>query len=287
MKLKKGCASLKIVQVCASAAICSTVTAELQPSNPNSKIVPISNPMKSNNPSSILHDPLERISSPLARGAALLSALLALAAGSAQAATGTWTGLGANTSWNTGGNWLSGSQPGDWANVTFDGNTVNGTVAVDNFNGRGAISLNSGLTTDISFVNGNFGSFLQASGNGGITIAADSKNLTLTHNEYALWGGGGDGYIHWNIGAGRTLTLNCPINYSNCSIAKDGAGTAIINGAGNYATTTAINGGTLQIGIAGALGYGNVTFGGGTLKYGTGITTDIDSRIKNSTNLGF
>ncbi|MEI7908058.1 MAG: autotransporter-associated beta strand repeat-containing protein [Verrucomicrobiota bacterium] len=239
--------------------------------------------MKSNNPSSILHDPLERISSPLARGAALLSALLALAAGSAQAATGTWTGLGANTSWNTGGNWLSGSQPGDWANVTFDGNTVNGTVAVDNFNGRGAISLNSGLTTDISFVNGNFGSFLQASGNGGITIAADSKNLTLTHNEYALWGGGGDGYIHWNIGAGRTLTLNCPINYSNCSIAKDGAGTAIINGAGNYATTTAINGGTLQIGIAGALGYGNVTFGGGTLKYGTGITTDIAGRIKNST----
>ncbi|MCX6878074.1 MAG: autotransporter-associated beta strand repeat-containing protein [Verrucomicrobia bacterium] len=248
--------------------------------------------MKTNHPPSMLHDhfcisAFQRFSfssfTPFARGAALLAAVLALAGG-VQAADGTWTGLGSDTHWNTGGNWLSGSQPGDWANVTFDSNTVNGTVALDNFNGRGAISLNSGLATDITFINGNFGSFLQASGNGGITIAADSKDLTLTHNEYALWGGGGDGSVHWNIGAGRTLTLNCPITYSNCSIAKDGVGTAVINGAGNYATTTAINGGTLQVGVAGALGNGgNVTFGGGTLQYGTGITTDLSSRIKNST----
>ena len=243
-------------------------------------------------PQSLIHDPFsisafQRFSfssfATFARGTALLAALLALAAGSAQAADGTWTGLGTNTSWNTGGNWLSGAQPGDWAHVIFDSNTLNGTVALDNFNGRGLISLNSGLTTDITFIGGSFNSFLQASSNGGITIAADSKNLNINNGEYCLWGGGGDGAVHWNIGTGRTLTLNCPINYSNCNIAKDGAGTAIINGAGNYTTTTAINGGTLQIGIAAALGYGNVTFGGGTLQYGTGITTGQSSRIKNST----
>ena len=64
------------------------------------------------------------------------------------------------------------------------------------------------------------------------------------------------------------------------SLTKNGTGTLTITNANTYSGDTNINGGTLQIDNASALGStGSVSFGGGTLKYGTGITTDLSNRF--------
>ena len=55
------------------------------------------------------------------------------------------------------------------------------------------------------------------------------------------------------------------------------------SGDNSYTGTTFLNSGTLEAAHANALGVGgNIDFGGGTLKYGTGITSDWSARIVNS-----
>lgn len=66
----------------------------------------------------------------------------------------------------------------------------------------------------------------------------------------------------------------------------DGSGEAAywkFSGDNSYTGSTFLNSGTLEAAHANALGVGgNIDFGGGTLKYGTGITTDWSARIVNS-----
>ncbi|MCX5653612.1 MAG: autotransporter-associated beta strand repeat-containing protein [Planctomycetota bacterium] len=62
-------------------------------------------------------------------------------------------------------------------------------------------------------------------------------------------------------------------------LSKLGAGTLALNVANDYKGGTLLNAGTLQIGNAGSLGIGNVTFQGGTLKYATGLNTDLSGQI--------
>jgi autotransporter-associated beta strand protein len=66
-------------------------------------------------------------------------------------------------------------------------------------------------------------------------------------------------------------------------LVKNGSGTLVLNAANTYSGGTTLNAGTILIAAANALGTsGNVTFAGGTLQYGSGITTDLSARIKNS-----
>ncbi|MEQ1859283.1 MAG: autotransporter-associated beta strand repeat-containing protein [Chthoniobacteraceae bacterium] len=92
---------------------------------------------------------------------------------------------------------------------------------------------------------------------------------------FALLGGGGAG-----------ATLDVPVLAANTSggLTKNGGGTLTLTGANTYTGTTNVNAGTLALGSAGAIGGGgNVTFGGGTLQFSATNTSDLGTRIVNST----
>jgi fibronectin-binding autotransporter adhesin len=67
------------------------------------------------------------------------------------------------------------------------------------------------------------------------------------------------------------------------ALIQAGSGNLILTGANTYTGGTVFNAGTIQIDNANALNStGNLTFGGGALRYGSGITEDFSSRFKNN-----
>ena len=122
----------------------------------------------------------------------------------------------------------------------------------------GAGSLLNNGTGELTFTNATF--------NPNVTQSAASRTLTL--------GGSGDLTIQGVVKNNTSNSIN---------LVKTGAGRLSLEGSNTYTGGTAINAGTLRVGHANALGTtGNIAFGGGTLQYGTGITADLSSRIKNS-----
>lgn len=68
------------------------------------------------------------------------------------------------------------------------------------------------------------------------------------------------------------------------SVTKTGTGTWTLAGSNSYTGATTLAAGRLVLGNASALANtGTIAFTGGTLRYGPGITTDLSSRIRNST----
>jgi fibronectin-binding autotransporter adhesin len=68
-------------------------------------------------------------------------------------------------------------------------------------------------------------------------------------------------------------------------LTKSGTGKLTLSSANSYTGVTEINGGTLLVSNAGSLGVGgSITFGGGTLQYDTGITTDFSNRFVTGAN---
>ncbi len=66
-------------------------------------------------------------------------------------------------------------------------------------------------------------------------------------------------------------------------LTKNGTGTLTLSDNNTYTGTTTIKAGSISLSHANALGTsGNITFSGGELQYGSAITTDLSSRIKNS-----
>ena len=212
----------------------------------------------------------------LAAGAAFL------AMGSANAATYDWTGASNNNftdAANWGGTWTQ------WDNYRFGGTPTNASVTINGYFGIGSLTLQSGLTTDIVINSSHdqpviMNTAFSNSGQAAISIAADSRNLTI-NGEYIA-----NNTVTWDIGTGRTLTMNGPLNnwFEAASLIKNGAGTATLTQKSNYTGGTTVNGGTLNLadgdwmtgqpfdgGATGATG--GITVGSGaTLSTSVGVT---------------
>jgi fibronectin-binding autotransporter adhesin len=228
---------------------------------------------------------------------AAIAGLLGLAI-SAQAATFNWEG-DVSSDFQTVGNWVENSWA-EWNDYRFGSAVTNGTVSYNSGFGTGRLFLDSGLTTDITI--GGSSQILMSpifvGGTGTITIASDSQNLIINN---AYWSFGN---TTWNVGAGRSLTLNNSLSdwagAGGASLVKQGAGTAFLSSTSSYSGITILEGGILNVsnfsdyGVNGGLGNrsadggGNVgiLFRGGTLQY-TGSTAQSTNRaIRLSTTGG-
>jgi len=173
--------------------------------------------------------------------AGLLVGLFSALVTSAHAATYTWTG-DTNNNFTDPGNW--GGTWDHWSDYRFGGTPTRTSMTINDYRGIGSITLQSGLTTDIvidSTPNPVIMGTDQSGSSALISIAADSSNLTINGNYIASTA------VTWDVGAGRTLTLNGPLNdwYNPASLVKNGEGTAVLSGSNTYSGTTTISGGTL------------------------------------------
>ena len=202
---------------------------------------------------------------------ALAASSVFLSMGSALAATYDWDG-DTNSNFTDGANWVGGSWA-QWSDYRFGAppyNTpTNTSITINGYFGIGSLTLQSGLTTDIVINSTNAQPVIMntAFSNGGlalISIDAASKNLTI-NGEYIA-----NNTITWDVGAGRTLTMNGPLNqwFEAASLVKNGTGTAVLTNAFGFSGGAAINGGTLELNVAsGSRDLGNMTFSGpGTLR---------------------
>jgi autotransporter-associated beta strand protein len=81
------------------------------------------------------------------------------------------------------------------------------------------------------------------------------------------------------IGGTGTLTISSAIGGS-AGLTKTGTGTLVLSGSNTFPGTTTISAGTLEAASAAALGNGGqIAFAGGTLRYGSGVSTDFSGRI--------
>ncbi|MEY4244100.1 MAG: toxins and related Ca2+-binding domain, partial [Verrucomicrobiota bacterium] len=179
---------------------------------------------------------------------ALAASSVFLSMGAAHAATYDWTGA-ANNNFTDGGNWVGGIWS-QWDDYRFVGTPTNPSISINGYFGIGSLTLQSGLTTDIVINSTNAQPLIMHTGiaNSGlalISIDANSSNLTL-NGEYIAGSA-----VTWDVGAGRSLTLNGPLNdwsgNGTASLVKNGAGTAVLTGANGYTGATTVNNGILQV----------------------------------------
>lgn len=117
-------------------------------------------------------------------------------------------------------------------------------------------------------------------GNGTIQLGAMSGTAYI-RNDY------GASTTTLEIGALNTNTIFTGIiqdnGNNNIAVRKVGPGTLMLTGANTYDAGTQINGGVLVFSNATAFGSGNISFGGGTLRYGLTFTNDLSAKFVNST----
>jgi autotransporter-associated beta strand protein len=170
---------------------------------------------------------------------------------------------------------LTGNLSGGTA-ITINGTGVFTQGAASVISGTSSLTKNTADTTTLSGAN---------TYNGTTTVNAGTLAIGATQTLGTITGSG-----NLSLGSGFTLTSNSASSTTfsgvvsgSGNLAKAGTGTFTLNGSNTYTGTTTLSAGTLQMANANSLGSGgNITFGGGTLQYGTGLNTDISSRLKNS-----
>jgi autotransporter-associated beta strand protein len=186
--------------------------------------------------------------------AAVVFACFTLLNTGAQASTGSWIGSAGDHGILNPSNWTPAGVPSGFAEVNFDSNTVDGTMDLSGLTMTlSSLTLSSTLTVPITINTGNF-----VVGSGLIDLSAANVDLTI-NSAYNLWFPS----AIFNVGAGRTLTLNGAVSDVGFTddgpkpFTKNGAGTALLSGANTYRGSTTISAGTLEIGGAGTLGNGS------------------------------
>lgn len=225
-----------------------------------------------------------------------LAMLSLTGAGNTVLGAGTTLGIGDGTTW---GGSLSGTVSGGGAlaitlkprdlvsvysqsltgNNTFSGGvTLNSGALVighDNALGTGTINFNGGVlaTTGGARVVANpfvVTTSLQVSG----SSWGQTGDLTLTH-DHTFAGNTAVEVVGTTIATKLTLAGNLD---GAGNLTKTGSGTLILTGNNTHAGTT-VGGGILEFSSLANLGSGQLTLNGGYLRWATGNTTDISSKI--------
>ena len=150
-------------------------------------------------------------------------------------------------------------------------NLVGGEVVYNN------VGFLPGFSNPIS--QGTYGAIKFSGGLFGINfVDSNSWDNQAISNEVvgANFNGGID-----TIQAAETLSLSTQLTGTG-GFTKAGAGTVVLSGNNSYNGGTAINGGVLSLGSPGAVGTGNISFGGGTMQFTSANTTDYSARITGS-----
>jgi fibronectin-binding autotransporter adhesin len=220
-------------------------------------------------------------------------------------ATGTLTWAGEVTLNGTGARQLT--QASLTQDTVFSNTIKNGTVSdfTVNFTGSRSVSLSAANTFSGTML-------VTGTGGGGLALAhvnalqnatLDTGNATAsravtftaagtnTYNIGALTGADDLAIGGNTISVGAKAvdsTFNGAISGSGGKLTKVGGNQLALAVANSYDGGTDINAGTLEIGHANALGTtGTIAFGGGTLKYGTGITTDLSGRFSTAASQAY
>jgi len=163
--------------------------------------------------------------------------------------------------------------------TTISGGTLalsGGAAIVDS----GTIILDNTAGAELSILSSETIASLQGGGaSGGNTRIASGQTLTIAEAGTAIYAGAivNNGTLT-HSGAG-SLSANGQISGSG-SVSLTGAGILSLAGNNSFSGGITLDAGTLVANQANALGStGTISFGGGTLQYGTGISSDISSRI--------
>jgi len=219
----------------------------------------------------------------------LAAASSLLAAGPSLAATYHWEG-DTSANFTDAANWVENVWT-QWDDYRFGAAVTSGAVTINGYFGIGSLTLQSGLTTDIVINSSNaqpviMNTAFSNSGLAAISIAADAKDLTI-NGEYIA-----NNAVTWDVGAGRTLTMNGPLNnwFETASLVKNGAGTATLTQKSNYTAGTTVNGGILNLAdgdwVTGQPWDGSGATGGISVGSGATLSTSAGvTEIKNGLTL--
>jgi autotransporter-associated beta strand protein len=155
-------------------------------------------------------------------------------------------------------------------------------MSSNSFDGGGISSIDGTnvIQGAINITTGNPALNISSSGTSTLTISGNITNVT--DSRPLLFGGNSanDNTVSGVIGENSVDKL--------MPVTKQGTGTWIFSNSNTYDGGTNINNGTLEIRNANALGTsGTIAFGGGTLKYGTGITTDLSGRFSTAASQAY
>ena len=204
---------------------------------------------------------------------------------------GSLTGSGTVT--NSGGSLAILTTGGNNTITNFSGNIQNGAgglALTKSGTGTFTLSGSDNFTGTTTLAGGalNLGSANALAGAGSITFSGGTLQYSVSNTSDLsglIVSSGSAISIDVN---GQTVTYASALAASNTggfTLKGTGGGTLIFNAANAYTGTTTLTSGTLQLGVAGALGGGgNITFKGGTLQYSAGNQTDHSARILSSTS---